>query len=267
MSSEMYQVSFELAGRHIATASHTHATLTPSMMELIYVQRGTLYLYENERSFQIMPHERVFLFSNRTRGGLAPYRKGLSFFWMYFRTPDESRYAAEPRQAVIAAPDFFNEYVRMLLSEQRRYRQDSSPETAAQLNALAGIILRESCRYAEGGTVGRANTLIDFAKQYIDSHFMTKCETADIADQLECHKDYLSRLYSQTCGETIGDSVRKKRIDHACSLLENTSATTKQIAFASGYNDLAYFRRQFFRECAMTPNAYRLMHRYGFINE
>ena len=42
--------------------------------------------------------------------------------------------------------------------------------------------------------------------------------------------------------------------------------SVKQIGYESGFNDPAHFRRQFFRECAMTPYQYRKHLSGGHVN-
>ena len=132
------------------------------------------------------------------------------------------------------------------------------------LDALSAILLREALRIRAGG-VGRS-TLTDAANQYIRIHFDEVLTTSEIAAHLQCHPDYLSRLYSQVCGYTVGDAIRRERIRKACEMLERSNAPVKQIAYEAGYSDVSYFRKQFFRECAMTPKEYRNLRRRGHVN-
>ena len=58
-------------------------------------------------------------------------------------------------------------------------------------------------------------------------------------------------------GNRFSDFVSRIRIGKACTLLLDTNESIASIAFASGYNNLANFNRQFVSLKGMTPRNYR----------
>jgi AraC-like DNA-binding protein len=78
-----------------------------------------------------------------------------------------------------------------------------------------------------------------------------------------CHlsPSYFSHLIKEGTGYTYSDLLNRFRVDHACSLLERTSLSASEIAFASGFNDQSYFTKVFKRLRAMPPGEYRRLNR------
>jgi len=258
---------FTSAGRFISRGHSRHPARMIDSLELIYVLSGTLDIFEEKKEFHVSAGERLFLFPYRKHGGLAAYEPDLSFFWMHVvfeNAEDYAFYGMAEQYAPAASPDFFSAYIQLLLSEQRRAMLEQNPDSQKNLDSLARILLREAVR--KNQSMEKRTALTDAANQYIRLHFDEALTTAEIASHLQCHPDYLSRQYTKICGCTIGDSVRKERIRKACDMLENSSDSVKQIAYEAGYSDVSYFRKQFFRECALTPKEYRNLRRQGHIN-
>lgn len=78
-----------------------------------------------------------------------------------------------------------------------------------------------------------------------------------ISQALFISKSHLSRLFGKTFGETFSDYLRRVRIAHACSLLQNTAFTVDEIAVKCGLRDIPSFYRNFQLATSMTPIQYR----------
>jgi AraC-like DNA-binding protein len=66
-----------------------------------------------------------------------------------------------------------------------------------------------------------------------------------------------SRLFLRTTGKTFTQFVTEVRLGHATRLLCESDATIAGVAFASGFNNLAHFNRQFRRHHNCSPRKYR----------
>jgi AraC-like DNA-binding protein len=69
-----------------------------------------------------------------------------------------------------------------------------------------------------------------------------------------------SRLFRRTrelFEAAPSDLIRRMRIDASARLLEARSGTVADVAYAVGFNSVAYFRRCFQEVYGMTPSAYR----------
>lgn len=65
------------------------------------------------------------------------------------------------------------------------------------------------------------------------------------------------RYFKKHFNKTFTCLLNEVRIGHACKMLQETDLNVAEIAFASGYNHLTHFNRQFKKFVGYSPKAYR----------
>ncbi len=65
------------------------------------------------------------------------------------------------------------------------------------------------------------------------------------------------RYFKKHFNKTFTCFLNEVRIGHACKMLQETNLSIAEIAFASGYNHLTHFNRQFKKFVGYSPKAYR----------
>jgi len=110
--------------------------------------------------------------------------------------------------------------------------------------------------------VTRHSAPVRAVTRYILSNLDTELTIPDLAARAGCSPSYLSRLFRREQGVSVGTFIREKRIAEARWLLANTDQPTAEIADATGFSDLNYFRRVFRAETGTTPGAYRRKYRH-----
>ncbi len=129
--------------------------------------------------------------------------------------------------------------------------------------ALEGILLEslaELVRSNAEPASSAAPRWLRSTRQWIDSHFLDPLTLEQIAEVGGVHRVHLSREFRRHFGLTVGDYIRKKRIEHACSLMTSSSASLAQIAITCGFADQSHFSSIFRREMGVTPAKYREIH-------
>jgi AraC-like DNA-binding protein len=81
---------------------------------------------------------------------------------------------------------------------------------------------------------------------------------ASLAQKLGCSADYLSHLFRSVRGEKLTTYIEELRMIRAAALLNQTSLSCKEVAWASGYSNQSYFIRCFRRRWGVSPSSYRL---------
>ena len=66
-----------------------------------------------------------------------------------------------------------------------------------------------------------------------------------------------SRLFRRTTRKTFTQFVNEVRLGHVCRLLGESDKTVADIAFESGFDNLAHFNRRFRRLYRCSPREYR----------
>ncbi|MBL7113425.1 MAG: helix-turn-helix domain-containing protein [Bacteroidales bacterium] len=93
-------------------------------------------------------------------------------------------------------------------------------------------------------------------------HFVITCyqqqiSLRDAASVAHMEPSAFCRFFKVRTQKTFTQFLNETRIDHACQLLLAGKLSISQIAFDSGFNNLANFYRQFGKIIGKTPNEYR----------
>jgi two-component system response regulator YesN len=93
-------------------------------------------------------------------------------------------------------------------------------------------------------------------KDYINAEFSSPGISLDtIAAAVRKSPAYISRAFKEATGENYVQYLRRKRLEHARSLLD-TGALVYEAANESGWTDLSHFVKQFKKAYGMTPSDY-----------
>lgn len=128
---------------------------------------------------------------------------------------------------------------------------------AAQRLALARCVEILSLAGGNGMEQQEQNPL-ERALGLIHKNFTDPALNVDfLTKELGLHRSTLNRMFAASLKRSPGDLIRELRKGHAIELLRTTVLPVKEIAFASGFNDPAYFCRYIRRETGMTPEEIR----------
>lgn len=244
-------------GRFISRGRGRHPERVIDSYELIVVASGVLGIFEEERRYEVKSGEYLLLRPGKRHGGTLDYPPELSFFWLHFHAAAPP---ALPPSGPLANPEKTGDLFRLCLQYQD---EPGAPPAAGDL--LLQLLLLECARPPSGERPAalpavRACELI--RRRCVEPD----CSPGRLAAELHCHRDYLNRLYRRAYGVTLGEAINLARLDCARRLLLRSTQSIKEIAFAAGFSDPAYFRRRFFRRFAQTPSACRRQQQRGHRN-
>jgi AraC family transcriptional regulator len=80
---------------------------------------------------------------------------------------------------------------------------------------------------------------------------------AALAAEVGLHPSHLARAFRAARGETIGDYVRRRRVERSVALLARAELSLADVAAAAGFADQAHFGRVFKRHLGTTPGVRR----------
>jgi AraC family transcriptional regulator, transcriptional activator of pobA len=147
-----------------------------------------------------------------------------------------------------------------LLHEIRSEYDSSDPYREDIIRAYINIfLLRCKTRLASEITISTegVNHVVRQFKINIDTHFKTRHRVSDYADELSISANHLNDVVKKHTGRTAGELIQERLLLEARRLLLYSAATAKEIAYALGFNDPAYFSRFFKNHIGQTPEEFR----------
>lgn len=103
----------------------------------------------------------------------------------------------------------------------------------------------------------KGSETMKIALQYIMQNFQKRIQIEDVLRIT--HKSYAAfyKAFKKTYGLSFTDYLLKVRIGYACMLLSEDQVKISEIAYDSGFENLANFNRQFRKIKRITPSAFR----------
>ncbi|MGA3186384.1 MAG: AraC family transcriptional regulator [Bryobacteraceae bacterium] len=142
---------------------------------------------------------------------------------------------------------------------QRLYHEFRQGDGLA-LVSLEGILLEmlaEGARHSGADNVAVIPRWLHIAREYLEANFLRQVSLAEIAGAAGVHRVHLSREFRRYFSTTVGEFLRRKRIQHACQLVSTSETPLAEIAMTCGFSDQSHFSATFRRQIGLTPAKYR----------
>ena len=124
------------------------------------------------------------------------------------------------------------------------------------LFSLLTLLMEKSWHPALRRASSKRQNLLQ-VKEYLDTHYAESIVLDDLASRFYISKFYLSRIFKEQFGVSIGDYLLQVRITHAKQLLRFSRDSLDAIAAACGFGTLYYFSRMFKKVEGISPSTYR----------
>ena len=134
-----------------------------------------------------------------------------------------------------------------------RMADDASPLAIEGL-VLAMLATAGRVTHAENRRVTPA---IKRVREIVHARFDEPLSLTNIAEAVDRHPVYIASTFRRAYGETIGDCVRRLRVDYARRELTRSDAPIVDIAMNAGFANQSHLTRAFRQATGTTPAAYR----------
>ena len=141
----------------------------------------------------------------------------------------------------------------------RLYAEFSRQDTASAI-AIEGLILEMLAEIARSGPQQEAIAAPQWLKratEIVESRFLERLSLTTIASEVGVHYVHLSRQFHKYNRCTIGELIRRRRVQYACQLLAYSQTPLAEIALMCGFSDQSHLSFLFKRYMGLSPSRFR----------
>ena len=125
---------------------------------------------------------------------------------------------------------------------------------------IEGLMMELIGETSRGGVTVEVNQpprWLEQARELLHERFAEPLKLVDIARAVRVHPVHLAQVFHKSYRCTVGDYVRRLRVEQACHDLANSELPLADIALAAGFCDQSHFTRTFKRIIGIAPSQYR----------
>ncbi|MGP0071850.1 MAG: helix-turn-helix transcriptional regulator, partial [Bryobacteraceae bacterium] len=134
-------------------------------------------------------------------------------------------------------------------------RQDKA--SAMAIEGLVLEILAEIARSEAADSSRVAPTWLKQATEIVESRFLERLSLTEIATEVGVHYVHLSREFHKYNRCTVGELIRRRRVQYASHLLAHSRTPLAEIALACGFSDQSHLSFLFKRYMGLSPSKFR----------
>lgn len=143
----------------------------------------------------------------------------------------------------------------------RLYSEFSRVDKASDI-AIEGLVLEILAEIARAQSMANPVLVPRWLRQatdIVESRFLERLTLAAIAGEVGVHYVHLSRQFHKYNKCTIGELIRKRRIQYASHLLAHSETPLAEIALICGFSDQSHLSFLFKRYMGMSPSKFRAL--------
>jgi AraC family transcriptional regulator len=151
--------------------------------------------------------------------------------------------------------------VRLAARLYREFR-DEDGLSALAMEGIALEFLAIAARRAEQRAPAAPPRWLRQVRDALHDRYRESVQLQELARVAGIHPAHLARSFRRHFGCTVGDYVRKLRLERGREELTTTNRPLIEIALLLGFTDQSHFCTSFKRHTGMTPSAFRAQSRY-----
>jgi len=246
---EMFDAVFKRGDYREFGDDWIHPIRTTDFNELIYVVKGTVKMFEDDRRFELKKGDCIVLQKGKRHGGYEASGKNVGFYWFEFFS--DTGFIDGIKNVSMGSNDYFLNLVRSLVHVAET---PSYPKEAA--DCYIRLLLNE-LDMASGRGKNTAYPVCGIIAEWIRKNSNRRIEADEISKIFGYNKDYISRAFKRNFGVSLKEYIDRERMKFIKGLLIATSYPLKQVAQMTGFSNYKSFLKFFSYHNDTTPYEYR----------
>jgi AraC family transcriptional regulator len=135
--------------------------------------------------------------------------------------------------------------------------------SALALEGMALELIVEALRDGDCSPERTSPKWLEQAKQILEASFADPPTLQELGKAVGVHPVHLARVFRKFQRCTVGEYVRRLRVEHARRQMLASDIPLVEVALSCGFADHTHFSRSFRRVTGMTPTEFRQLMRRG----
>jgi len=278
-------------GHLISQNNFVHAKRTlPDEFVLILCTKGTLYIEQDGKQYQISSNQYILLLPGIEHSGYKPSQGELSYYWCHFTVWGNDYRIVNDEEinrqlhfiksnSEIAHDHYIIPQTSSTQHNERIVIQFRQLLGSAEQKFYSGYLvhyalsllgLKITTSFVMDYNIGEVSATYKQMTKIMDWVRLNHTENLSVvkvAAEFNYHPGYLSSMLKKHTGMSLLDFINRTKIDAAKKLLLSSNEPIKQIAAKLGFADDKYFMKVFKRLEGTTPSKYRNAFYRKFLNK
>jgi AraC family transcriptional regulator len=160
-----------------------------------------------------------------------------------------------------SSTDFYDEELCNVAMRIYREFRDLDNFSSITIESLTLELIAKSSRRAIRKSEPKPPLWLRRVREILDERFDESLTLVALSESVGVHPVHLAREFRRFYNSTVGEYVRKRRIETACRQISATEFPFSEIAHAAGFFDQSHFTRTLKKFTGMTPSEYRAAYR------
>lgn len=156
--------------------------------------------------------------------------------------------------------DYRNGFLKQLAARLNREFHQKDNASLLAIEGLTVEIMAEASRRSNNAKEGRLPVWLKQARELLHERFSEHLTLEQIATEVGIHPVHLATVFRQKYHCTIGEYIRRLRIEYACREILKGQNTFANIALDAGFANQSHFSKSFKRQIGCTPAEYKKSH-------
>jgi len=230
-------------------ADWIHPVRVVDYNEIIYVVKGTVFMFEEDRKFELHKGDCIVLEKGKKHGGYESSEKDVGFYWFEFYS--DSDFIEHMKNVSFGSSDSFLTLARKLV-----YANENPAYPDETADCYLRLILNEIDLVSKRGK-STAYPVCGIIADWIRKNSDRKIEVDEISKTFGYNKDYISRAFKRNFGMSLKEYIDAERLKYIKGMLVATTYPLKQIAQMTGFPNYKSFLKFFSYHSNETPYQYR----------
>ncbi|MBQ3557709.1 MAG: AraC family transcriptional regulator [Oscillospiraceae bacterium] len=245
--------------------------------EMVYVDKGAVEIRADDKT-QVLNQGEILFHKPHEFHAIRAFRSNPDFFVISFVCRSPAMKLFEGYRAALSQS--LRPFVSSIITEARnsfhipkndvtllKLRRRSQAKVGGEqliktyleqlLILLARAVLEQQENSVSPVRESMETQLISTIKTYIRDNLGKKITMEELAGVTGYSTSYISRVFRQQCGTTIGRYITSKKISYAKELIRNHTYNFAQISDMLAFDTPQYFASTFKKETDMTPSEFK----------